>query len=110
MEGLAVAALSALLYTRTSESWWLFAALWLVPDLSFAAYLAGPRWGSYGYNALHAYLLPAVLAGAALCLHSNMALGVAVIWFNHIGVDRFLGYGLKYPSAFGHTHLKLAGA
>ncbi|HJU52615.1 MAG TPA: DUF4260 family protein, partial [Acidimicrobiia bacterium] len=26
-------------------------------------------------------------------------------WLAHIGLDRFLGYGLKYADAFGHTHL-----
>ena len=24
----------------------------------------------------------------------------------HIGVDRLLGYGLEYPTAFGDTHLQ----
>jgi hypothetical protein len=27
------------------------------------------------------------------------------IWTAHIGIDRFLGYGLKYSAAFGGTHL-----
>ena len=30
---------------------------------------------------------------------------VALIWLAHIGADRLLGYGLKYPTAFKDTHL-----
>ena len=33
----------------------------------------------------------------------------ALIWLNHIGVDRLLGYGLKYPAGFGWTHLGKQG-
>ena len=104
-EGLAVAALSALLYARTGASWWLFAALWLAPDLSMLGYLAGPRWGMSTYNAIHSYVTPITLALAALLLHSTGLLPIALIWVNHIGVDRLLGYGLKYAAGFGFTHL-----
>jgi hypothetical protein len=34
---------------------------------------------------------------------------VALIWATHVGIDRALGYGLKYPSAFGDTHLGRIG-
>lgn len=27
------------------------------------------------------------------------------VWLAHSGFDRMLGYGLKLPEAFGHTHL-----
>ena len=105
LEGLAVAILSAVLYARTGLSWWLFAALWLVPDLSILGYLANPRTGSYCYNIVHSYLLPIALALAALLLHHATAQTLAIIWINHIAVDRLCGYGLKYPAAFGRTHL-----
>jgi hypothetical protein len=105
LEGLAVAALSAVLYARTGASWWLFAALWLAPDLSMLGYLAGPCWGARSYNAVHSYLTPATLALAALLLHKSELLPFAFVWCNHIGVDRMLGYGLKYPAGFGWTHL-----
>lgn len=109
LEGLAVAVLSVALYARNGASWWLFAALWLTPDLSFFGYLAGPRIGSYCYNAVHSYLLPVALAIVALSFHEAALLPFALIWFSHIGVDRLLGYGLKYPQAFGLTHLGRLG-
>lgn len=42
----------------------------------------------------------------------NGAIAVAVLagsWAFHIGVDRALGYGLKLPDAFTHTHLGWIG-
>jgi hypothetical protein len=45
--------------------WWLAGLLFLVPDLSFAAYLAGSRTGAYAYNALHTTLGPLALAQPA---------------------------------------------
>ncbi len=109
LEGLSAAVLSGYLFSRAGASWWLFAALWLAPDLSMTGYLAGPRVGARCYNAVHSYLVPAALAFAALALHRAVLLPFALIWFNHIGVDRMLGYGLKYPTAFGDTHLGRQG-
>jgi len=110
LEGLAVAAVSAVLYARMGASWWLFAALWLVPDLSMLGYATGrPCWGARIYNAFHTYLLPGVLALAALALHARGLVPFALIWVNHIGIDRALGYGLKYSDGFGFTHLGRLG-
>lgn len=109
MEGLAVAAVSAVLYARTGASWWLFAGLWLTPDLSMLGYLAGSCWGARCYNAIHSYVLPAALALSAWLLHASAVLPFALIWANHIGVDRLLGYGLKYSDGFGWSHLGRLG-
>ena len=108
-EGFAVAVLTAILYARTGASWWLFAALWLTPDLSMLGYLAGPFFGARVYNAIHAYATPATLAVCAMALGSHTLLPVAIIWGNHIAVDRLLGYGLKYQAGFGWTHLGPVG-
>jgi hypothetical protein len=110
LEGLAAAALSAVFYARTGASWWLFAALWLAPDLSLLGYLAGPNWGARIYNAIHAYITPATLAVSALLLHSFAPVPFALIWINHIGVDRMLGYGLKFQEGFAWTHLGKLGS
>lgn len=109
LEGLAVAAATATLYARVGASWWLFAALWLVPDLSMLGYLAGPCRGARVYNTFHTYAVPAVLALSALLLNRRDLMPFALIWANHIGVDRLLGYGLKYADGFGWTHLGRVG-
>ncbi|HEX4284294.1 MAG TPA: DUF4260 domain-containing protein, partial [Terracidiphilus sp.] len=109
LEGLAVAALTFVLYARTGASWWLFAGLWLAPDLSMLGYLYRPCWGARIYNAVHTYILPAILILSALVLGAKAQLPFALIWINHIGVDRLLGYGLKYSNGFGWTHLGRVG-
>src|ERR1700739_1550654 len=96
LEGLAVATVTAVLYARTGGSWWLFAALWITPDLSMLGYLASSCWGARCYNAVHSYVVPGTLALSALLLHASALLPIALIWVNHIGVDRLMGYGLKY--------------
>ena len=109
LEGLALAAISAVLYARSGSSWWLFAALWLAPDLSMLGYLASPCWGARCYNAIHSTITPITLALASLLLHTAGPLPYALIWLNHIGIDRSLGFGLKYPAGFGWTHLGSQG-
>jgi hypothetical protein len=109
LEGLAVAAVSAAVYARTGANWWLFAALWLVPDLSMLGYLGPPCWGARIYNAVHSYIVPAALGFSALLLHAHSLLPLSLIWVNHIGVDRLMGYGLKYADGFGWTHLGRLG-
>ncbi len=107
LEGLSVLAIAAYLYARGGYSWILFAALFLVPDLSFAGYLAGPRIGAAVYNALHSYVGPVALAVVSFVVGRDPA--VALIWAAHIGFDRLMGYGLKYPTGFGDTHLGTIG-
>jgi hypothetical protein len=109
IEGLALFALATVGFAFTGQSWWLYAALFFVPDVSFAAYMAGPKAGAWAYNALHSTIGPAILAGIGLVLNSSIFLGIAAIWAAHIGFDRMLGYGLKYASAFNDTHLGRIG-
>ncbi len=109
IEGACVLAIAAFLYTRLGESWWLFAVLFLAPDLSFLAYLAGPRVGAAVYNFLHTLAGPILLALAGLFVPYEPAMAVALIWLAHCGFDRALGYGLKYGAGFGFTHLGRIG-
>jgi len=109
LEGLALLAVAALAYGRTGQGWLVFAVLFLVPDLSFFGYLAGPRIGGLVYNLAHSLIGPIVLAGAGLVMGHSLVTGIALIWLAHIGLDRMLGYGLKSSEAFGITHLGLIG-
>jgi uncharacterized protein DUF4260 len=104
-EALVVFALSVILYARLSGHWGIFAALFLVPDLSMLGYVINPRIGAAAYNAVHNYVTPLALAAAAAATHRENLLAYVCIWTAHIALDRALGYGLKYPDAFRHTHL-----
>ena len=109
LEGLALFAGMTLLYGVWDGSWWIYAILFLAPDLSFAAYLAGPRFGAVVYNAAHSYLAPMAMMTFGFATSSPLVLSIAMIWLAHIGFDRMLGYGLKYASGFGFTHLGRIG-
>jgi hypothetical protein len=104
-EGLALAAAATAAYIHAGFSWGLFAALFLAPDLSFAGYLLGPRWGAAAYNLVHSTIAPLALGAAGLALGVPEAEAIALVGLAHIGFDRALGYGLKYSAAFGVTHL-----
>ncbi len=109
IEGASIFAIAIVLYSRLGESWWLFAILFLAPDLSFLGYLAGGRVGAIAYNALHTISGPILLALAGLFVPYEPAMAVALIWLAHCGIDRALGYGLKYQAGFGFTHLGRTG-
>ena len=109
LEGLTLFAGMTLLYAVWDGSWWVYAILFLAPDLSFAAYLAGPKPGTIIYNAAHSYMAPVSLMVAGFALSSPLVLSIAMIWMAHIGIDRALGYGLKYADGFSFTHLGRIG-
>lgn len=109
LEGLAMLAGAVALYVKLDGTWWWILVLFLVPDISWAAYAAGPRIGAMTYNAVHATILPTILGIAGLATDGTTMMLLALIWFIHIGLDRLTGYGLKYPDQFGNTHLGLKG-
>ena len=104
-EGLALAAAATAAYAHAGFSWGLFAALFLAPDLSFAAYWLGSKWGAAAYNLVHSTIAPLALGGLGLALGAALFEAIALIARAHIGFDRALGYGLKYSAGFGATHL-----
>jgi hypothetical protein len=81
----------------------------LAPDLSMLFYLVGPRIGAVAYNAAHSYLGPVMLLAAAVAFAAPAAIAIALIWIAHLGIDRALGFGLKYGAGFGFTHLGRVG-
>jgi hypothetical protein len=108
LEGLIALAVALWFYSQSPGGWALFAWLFLVPDLSLAAYFAGPRAGAAAYNLVHSYSLPLglLLLGTAVA-HGLVPL--ALIWLAHISFDRLLGFGLQYPTGVGETHLGRIG-
>ena len=64
-----------------------------------------PEFGAAVYNAAHTTLGPIALASVGVLADTDWCVQLALIWLAHIGLDRLLGYGLKYPTAFKDTHL-----
>jgi hypothetical protein len=105
LEGIALLASALTLYSQQGYSWWLFALFLLAPDLFAAGYLINTRIGSYCYNLAHTTVFPIALGVLSFYLGWESGIQAALIWFAHIGMDRAIGYGLKYPEAFKETHL-----
>ena len=78
----------------------------LAPDLSMVGYAAGPAVGAAAYDVAHTYSLPVGLAAIGVLADADLAVQIGLIWTAHIGVDRAIGYGLKYRSGFEDTHLQ----
>ena len=101
-----VAVASVALYFHLGYPWWLLLLLALAPDLSMVGYAAGPAVGALAYDIAHTYALPVALALVGVLADADPAVQIGLVWAAHIGVDRAIGYGLKYPTGFQDTHLQ----
>lgn len=109
LEGAAAFVLAVGLYLRSGGSAWLFIPLVLAVDGSMVGYLANPKVGAISYNAFHNWAVGLIVLAIGL-LNGNDAITVAgSLLVAHVGMDRMLGYGLKYPTAFTDTHLGRIG-
>jgi len=105
LEGFSVLVAACLAYHAGGFAWGKFGALFLAPDLAMMGYALGPKIGAVTYNAAHTYVAVGVLWLLGHALGLSHVLPICLIWLAHIGFDRVLGYGLKYPDAFKDTHL-----
>lgn len=105
LEGLAVLAGTVTLYAYQGYNWWMFGLLLLSPDVAMVAYALNTRMGSLAYNLLHTSVFPILSGLFSLISGYNLGLSLALIWLAHIGMDRVMGYGLKYSTSFKDTHL-----
>lgn len=106
IEGGVLFACSLFVYHYLGANWWLFLGLFFSPDLFMLGYLANAKLGARLYNLVHTEILPLAVGTTALHFHQIGTSVVAVIWLSHIGLDRALGYGLKYPTFFKDTHMQ----
>ncbi|GAB5492582.1 MAG: DUF4260 domain-containing protein [Phototrophicaceae bacterium] len=105
LEGLLVLISSIALYGFLGGNWWLFAGLLFAPDLVFIIYMLNKNIGIHAYNIAHTYSLPIALGLFSVLNSWQFGILLALIWFAHIGLDRLIGYGLKYQTGFKDTHL-----
>lgn len=109
IEGAAVFLGATAAYFYLGGAWWLYLVLLFSPDLSFLGYGLGPKVGAAIYNGAHSFAISVALGALAVAFGSALLGQLALIHAAHIGLDRSLGYGLKYASGFGSTHLGLIG-
>ena len=108
-EGLATFAAGLAGFLFMGLSWWAFALLLLVPDVSMVGYARSPRVGAILYNLAHDLATGAVIAAVGLVMGSMPLTAIGAVFVAHSGMDRMMGYGLKLPSSFKDTHLGRIG-
>mgnify|MGYP001384008110 CR=1 FL=1 len=105
LEGFAILLLSLYVYSYFEFSWLWFFVLLFTPDLSMVGYLVNTKVGAVLYNLIHTYSLSVGMIIFGLLLPSSSVLAAGLILSAHIGMDRMVGFGLKYPTDFKDTHL-----
>jgi hypothetical protein len=105
-EGAAVLFTACICYHQLHGSWLWFALLILTPDLFALGYLVNKTVGAMMYNLVHTYTAPLLLLLGLWLAGQSSYLWLVLIWLAHIGMDRMVGYGLKYETAFKDSHLQ----
>ncbi len=105
LEGAAVFAVTLAVYWRIDGNWLLFVVLLLAPDVGMLGYVRDTRLGAATYNVFHTYAAALALAIVGFVTGQPLLQWLGLIWVAHISLDRALGFGLKYPTAFKDTHL-----
>jgi hypothetical protein len=109
LEELAMFALSISLIAGLPYAWYWWLVWILAPDLSMIAYLGGNKMGAIGYNLVHHKGVAIAVYLTGLYTRHAAVEYAGLILFGHSCMDRGLGYGLKYFSGFGDTHLGKMG-
>jgi hypothetical protein len=105
-EGAAAFLAGAVLYFGGGGNAWLFLPLLLAPDLSMIGFLRDTRLGAFTYNLVHNWAAGLVVLGLGAALADPRLWLAGSLLIAHVGMDRAMGYGLKYPTAFRDTHLQ----
>jgi hypothetical protein len=107
VEGLIICLFALYWYFKLGGGWQMLVLLFFTPDVSMIGYLQNSKIGSYIYNFVHNYILGLALFVIGVMYMQNELIGLySFILIAHVGLDRFCGFGLKYPSHFKDTHLQ----
>ena len=99
-----------ILFSLTTHfEWWIYALLFFIPDISFAAYLINTKIGSAVYNIFHHKGMMIALIVTGYYAELEWILTVGIVFLGHAAFDRIFGYGLKFSDDFKHTHLGRIG-
>lgn len=109
VEDLLLAVLAAYLFLALGFAWWWFVLFLFVPDVGMVGYLANARLGAFIYNIVHHRGVAVICYVLGGLLRTPLLQAAGLVLLAHSSVDRALGYGLKYPDSFQHTHLGRIG-
>lgn len=108
-EGIAALVGGFFAWLALGAGWPWFLVFLLAPDISALGYLGGRHLGAITYNLAHNWFTGGVVVGLGLLLSVPALTMAGIILVAHTGMDRILGYGLKYPTSFQDTHLGRIG-
>lgn len=101
--------LGIFLFSQLNLPWWWFLMLILTPDIGMLGYLVNSKTGAVVYNIFHHKGFAIILYLIGVFIEKESIVLAGVIIFSHAALDRFFGYGLKYPDSFHNTHLGTIG-
>ena len=104
-EGLAAFVGGFFAWRALDGGWPWFLVFLLLPDVSAIGYLASRHVGAITYNIAHNWFTGGAVLGLGLALAFPALTMAGIVLVAHTGIDRVLGYGLKYPTSFQDTHL-----
>ena len=102
-------ALSICLLNQHEVFWWVYLILVLGPDISMLGYIMSNKAGAISYNLFHHKGIAIAVYAAGIYFQYEFLQIAGLILFGHSSMDRMFGYGLKYFTGFGNTHLGLIG-
>jgi len=109
VEGIAGFGAGLAVFGALGGNWLLALPLLFLPDLAMVGYLRNARIGALAYNVVHNWAFGLVVLGLGLWSGVAPVAIAGAILVAHTGMDRALGYGLKYPTSFQDTHLGRIG-
>lgn len=109
LEELAQFLVSIYAFTFLDFAWWWYPALLPLPDIGMLGYLINTKLGAFTYNLFHHKAAGLTLLLGGWLLMNQWLMLSGIILFGHASMDRVVGYGLKYPDSFQHTHLGQIG-
>src|SRR5690606_12440915 len=101
--------LSIFLFSQLEYSWWIYLALFFLPDIGMIGYFFNSKIGADVYNLIHHKGIAILVLIAGYIMEIPVIQLAGIILFGHSSFDRILGYGLKYPDDFKNTHLGVIG-
>src|SRR6266480_2321664 len=97
LEGLAFFLSALFFYNQLHGNWLVFILLLFTPDISMIGYLRDKKLGAILYNSMHNYVLSLLIIFVGTLIFKNsFIIQLGIILFAHVGLDRLLGFGLKY--------------
>ena len=96
IEEAAMAVIAIFLIARMNLgfSWWVYALLFLSPDISFIGFIFGERKGNAVYNLFHFKAIAVILWISGIIMNMDFLALVGLMMFAHASFDRLVGFNL----------------